>query len=97
MSKRTPLYDLHLEHGAKMVDFAGWEMPIQYPTGIMAEHHQCRNKAAIFDVSHMGQVILRGADVGQKLEVLCPQAYATLKEGKARYGFFTNEAGRDHG
>lgn len=93
MSKRTPLYDLHLEHGAKMVDFAGWEMPIQYPNGIMTEHHQCRQKAAIFDVSHMGQVILKGEDIGRKLEALCPQAYATLKEGKARYGFFTNEAG----
>lgn len=91
--KRTPLYDLHLDLGGKMVDFAGWEMPVQYPLGIMGEHKQCREKAALFDVSHMGQVILRGQDVGQKLEALCPQAFATLKEGKARYGFFTNEAG----
>jgi aminomethyltransferase len=93
MTKRTPLYDLHIKNNAKMVDFAGWDMPIQYPTGIMTEHHQCRQKAAIFDVSHMGQVVLTGADVGAKLETLCPQAYATLKEGKARYGFFTNEQG----
>ncbi|MFW8594088.1 glycine cleavage system aminomethyltransferase GcvT [Cribrihabitans neustonicus] len=91
--KRTPLYDLHVELGGKMVDFAGWEMPVQYPMGIMGEHKQCREKAALFDVSHMGQVILRGDNVGEKLEALCPQAYATLKEGKARYGFFTNEAG----
>ncbi|WP_171101525.1 glycine cleavage system aminomethyltransferase GcvT [Ruegeria sp. HKCCD7255] len=91
--KRTPLYDLHVELGGKMVDFAGWEMPVQYPAGIMAEHNQCREKAALFDVSHMGQVILCGDAVGEKLETLCPQAYATLKEGKARYGFFTNANG----
>jgi len=91
--KRTPLFDLHVELGGKMVDFAGWEMPVQYPMGIMGEHKQCREKAALFDVSHMGQVILRGENVGEKLETLCPQAYATLKEGKARYGFFTNEDG----
>ena len=91
--KRTPLYDLHVELGGTMVDFAGWEMPVKFPLGIMGEHNQCREKAALFDVSHMGQVILRGENVGEKLEALCPQAYATLKEGKARYGFFTNEDG----
>lgn len=91
--KRTPLYDLHVELGGKMVDFAGWEMPVQYPLGIMGEHKHCRTKAALFDVSHMGQVILRGDNVGEKLESLCPQAFSTLKEGKARYGFFTNESG----
>ncbi|WP_170588502.1 glycine cleavage system aminomethyltransferase GcvT [Ruegeria arenilitoris] len=91
--KRTPLYDLHVELGGKLVDFAGWEMPVQYPLGIMGEHKQCREKAALFDVSHMGQVILRGENVGEKLEALCPQAFATLPEGKARYGFFTNEDG----
>ncbi|MBY6083002.1 glycine cleavage system aminomethyltransferase GcvT [Ruegeria arenilitoris] len=92
-TKRTPLYDLHVELGGKLVDFAGWEMPVQYPLGIMGEHKQCREKAALFDVSHMGQVILRGKNVGEKLEALCPQAFATLPEGKARYGFFTNADG----
>ncbi|WP_170444178.1 glycine cleavage system aminomethyltransferase GcvT [Ruegeria arenilitoris] len=91
--KRTPLYDLHVELGGKLVDFAGWEMPVQYPLGIMGEHKQCREKAALFDVSHMGQVILRGENMGEKLEALCPQAFATLPEGKARYGFFTNADG----
>ncbi|MGC3939652.1 glycine cleavage system aminomethyltransferase GcvT [Roseobacter sp. EG26] len=91
--KRTPLYDLHVELGGKMVDFAGWEMPVQFPLGIMGEHKHCREKAALFDVSHMGQVILRGENVGEKLESICPQAYASLKEGKARYGFFTNSDG----
>lgn len=91
--KRTPLYDLHVELGGKMVDFAGWEMPVQYPMGIMGEHKQCREKAALFDVSHMGQVILRGEDIGAKLEKLCPQVFSTLPAGKARYGFFTNAQG----
>lgn len=91
--KRTPLYDLHVELGGKIVDFAGWDMPVQYPLGIMGEHKQCREKAALFDVSHMGQVILKGDNIGEKLETLCPQAFSTLKEGKARYGFFTNDAG----
>ncbi len=90
---RTPLHMLHVELGGKLVDFAGWEMPVQYPMGIMGEHKQCREKAAVFDVSHMGQVMLRGENVGEKLEALCPQAYATLKPGKARYGFFTNMDG----
>ncbi|MDS9951021.1 MAG: glycine cleavage system aminomethyltransferase GcvT, partial [Planktomarina sp.] len=72
--KRTPLYDLHVELGGKMVDFAGWEMPLQYATGIMAEHTQCRTQAALFDVSHMGQVILTGGDVALKLESLVPAA-----------------------
>lgn len=91
--RRTPLYDLHVELGGKMVDFAGWDMPVQYPLGIMGEHNQCREKAAIFDVSHMAQVELRGEGAAEKLEALCPQAFTTLKEGKARYGFFTNENG----
>lgn len=91
--KRTPLYDLHVKLGGKMVDFAGWEMPVNYPMGIMGEHKHCREKAALFDVSHMGQVILRGENVGEKLEALCPQAFSTLKTGKARYGFFTNSDG----
>ena len=57
--KRTPLYDLHVALGGKMVPFAGWEMPVQYPMGVMGEHLQTRGKAGLFDVSHMGQVILR--------------------------------------
>jgi aminomethyltransferase len=93
LPKRTPLYDLHVELGGKMVDFAGWEMPVQYPMGIMGEHKQCRTKAALFDVSHMGQVTLRGENAALKLEALVPSALAKLPEGKARYTFFTNEGG----
>lgn len=91
--KRTPLYDLHVELGGKMVDFAGWEMPVQYPMGIMGEHAQCREKAALFDVSHMGQVLIKGDGALQALEALVPAALASLPEGKARYTFFTNDDG----
>ncbi len=91
--RRTPLYGLHVGLGGRMVDFAGWELPAHYPTGIISEHRHCRNYAALFDVSHMGQVILTGADAAAKLEALTPAALTTLPEGKARYTFFTDEAG----
>lgn len=90
---RTPLYELHVELGGKMVDFAGWEMPVQYPMGIMGEHTHCRTKAALFDVSHMGQVTLRGEGAAEKLESIAPSAFTTLPVGKARYTFFTNDDG----
>jgi aminomethyltransferase len=69
---KTPLHALHLELGAKMVPFADYEMPVSYPAGILAEHAQCRNSAALFDVSHMGQVRLIGADAAAALESLVP-------------------------
>ncbi|MGB0748153.1 MAG: glycine cleavage system aminomethyltransferase GcvT, partial [Magnetospiraceae bacterium] len=92
-TKRTPLYDLHLSLGAKMVPFAGWEMPIQYGGGIIAEHTQSRTKAALFDVSHMGQVILSGAGVHRAMEALVPSVIDGLPLGKARYTVLTNETG----
>ena len=92
-AKHTPLYDLHCELGGKMVNFAGWEMPVQYPMGIMGEHNICRTKAALFDVSHMGQVILRGHNVAQKLEALVPSALIELPVGRARYTVLTNANG----
>ena len=91
--RRTPLYDLHVELGGKIVDFAGWEMPVQYPMGIMGEHKQCREKAAVFDVSHMGQVELRGENATEQLEKLVPASIVPLAENKARYTFFTNADG----
>ncbi len=91
--RRTPLYDLHVGLGGKMVDFAGWEMPVQYPMGIMGEHAQCREQAALFDVSHMGQVELRGEAAAKALEALVPSNIDGLKEGKARYTVFTNAEG----
>lgn len=91
--RRTPLYDLHVELGGKMVDFAGWEMPVQYPMGIMGEHNHCRTAAALFDVSHMAQVLIKGEGALAALENLVPAALSALPEGKARYTFFTNPDG----
>jgi len=93
---KTPFYDMHLKNGAKMVPFAGYDMPVQYPLGVMKEHQHTRTKAGLFDVSHMGQVILRGADytsTARALEKLIPMDVQGLAEGRQRYGFFTNDAG----
>lgn len=91
--KQTCLFDLHVELGAKMVPFAGYDMPVQYGLGVMKEHLWTRDHAGLFDVSHMGQVILRGAGVAEAFEALVPQAVQTVKEGRQRYGFFTNDQG----
>ena len=91
--QRTPLYELHLELGAKMVPFAGYSMPVNYPGGIIAEHRQCRESAALFDVSHMGQLRLTGADAAAALETLVPVDVIDLPVGKQRYALFTNAAG----
>ena len=90
---RTVLYDLHVELGAKMVPFAGYEMPVQYPMGVLKEHLHCRAEAGLFDVSHMGQVLLRGPDVARALETLVPVDIAGLAEGRQRYALFTNPEG----
>ena len=89
----TPLHALHVELGAKMVPFAGYAMPVQYPAGILAEHRHCRYEAALFDVSHMGQLQLRGDDAAAALESLVPQDIIDLPVGKQRYAFFTNTQG----
>ncbi len=95
---RTPLDLLHARLGARMVPFAGYSMPVQYPTGVLKEHLHCRAAAGLFDVSHMGQVVLRPrtgvvADAARALERLVPVDVLGLAEGRQRYGFFTNEAG----
>ena len=93
---KTPLFDLHESLGAKMVPFAGYSMPVQYPLGVMKEHTHTREKAGLFDVSHMGQVIVKGDDYQQAalaLEKLIPVDILGLKESRQRYGFFTNETG----
>lgn len=90
---RTPLYDLHLELGARMVPFAGYEMPVQYPTGILKEHNHTRTQAGLFDVSHMGQVRLSGAQAAQALESLVPVDVIGLGVNCQRYALFTNEQG----
>jgi aminomethyltransferase len=96
--KRTGLYDLHLSLGAKMVPFASYEMPVQYPMGVLKEHLHTRAHAGLFDVSHMGQVILRPAsgnveDAARALEALVPVDLLGLKAGRQRYALFTNHNG----
>ena len=90
---QTPLHELHVRLGARMVPFAGYAMPVQYPSGLMAEHKQCRDSAALFDVSHMGQLRLVGADAAAALETLVPMDVRGLGAGKQRYAFFTNASG----
>jgi aminomethyltransferase len=91
--QRTPLYALHRSLGAKLVPFAGYEMPVQYPSGILAEHLHTRSQAGLFDVSHMGQVRLRGAGAAAALETLCPGDIQALGALRQRYTLFTNERG----
>ncbi|MGR3762007.1 glycine cleavage system aminomethyltransferase GcvT [Roseobacteraceae bacterium NS-SX3] len=94
--KKTPLFALHEELGGKMVPFAGYAMPVQYPMGIMGEHKHTREKAGLFDVSHMGQVILSAGSyeaVAGAFEALVPMDVLGLKEGRQRYGLFTNAEG----
>jgi len=90
---RTPLHALHQSLGAKLTAFAGYEMPVQYPAGIIAEHLHTRAKASLFDVSHMGQVVLAGADIAGQFERLVPADIAGLHSGRVRYTVFTNECG----
>jgi aminomethyltransferase len=94
--KKTPLHTLHVSLDAKMVPFAGYEMPVQYPMGVMKEHLHTRDRAGLFDVSHMGQVLLSGPSweaVATGFEALVPQDVLGLADGRQRYGFFTNAAG----
>jgi aminomethyltransferase len=96
--KRTPLHDLHVALGAKMVPFAGYEMPVQYTAGVLKEHLHARKSAGLFDVSHMGQIVLRarsGApeDAALALERAVPQDILAIPQGRQRYAQFTNAAG----
>jgi aminomethyltransferase len=93
MSLTTPLDALHRRLGARMVEFAGYTMPVQYPAGIMAEHLACRAGAGLFDVSHMGQATLAGPKAAAYLETLMPGDFAGLKQGRQRYSFFTTANG----
>ena len=89
----TPLDTLHRELGGRMVDFAGWAMPVQYPSGIIKEHAQARERAALFDVSHMGQVTVEGPGAAAAIERLVPADIQSLAPGRARYTQLTNAAG----
>ena len=90
---KTPLHALHIELGARMVPFAGYDMPVQYPLGVMKEHQHTREQAGLFDVSHMGQIRLIGADAAKALEALVPVDIIDLPVGMQRYAMFTNEQG----
>ena len=89
----TPLNALHIELGARMVPFAGYSMPVQYPVGLMAEHHHTRKAAGLFDVSHMGQLRLVGPDAAAAFETLIPVDVIDLPVGKQRYGLLLNDEG----
>ncbi|MGX5725356.1 glycine cleavage system aminomethyltransferase GcvT [Metapseudomonas otitidis] len=90
---KTPLHALHFELGAKMVPFAGYDMPVQYPLGVLKEHLHTREQAGLFDVSHMGQIRLRGNHAGQALETLVPVDIIDLPVGLQRYAVFTDANG----
>jgi aminomethyltransferase len=96
--KRTPLHALHVAAGGKMVPFAGYDMPVQYPAGVLREHLHTRNAAGLFDVSHMGQIVLRAKsgkpeDAALALERLVPQDMLSIPAGRQRYAQFTSESG----
>lgn len=90
---KTPLHDLHVQLGARMVPFAGYSMPVQYPDGLIAEHKHTRASAGLFDVSHMGQLRLIGPDAAKALETLMPVDVLSLGKDKQRYGLLLNEEG----
>ena len=92
MLQRTPLHDWHLAHGGRMVDFAGWDMPVQYAS-IVEEHQAVRTAAGVFDISHMGRLWLKGPDALKLVQRIYTNNAATLKEGQVRYGLICNESG----
>ena len=95
-NQKTPLHALHVELGARMAPFAGYDMPIHYPSGVLAEHLHTRKFAGLFDVSHMGQALIEGADhatVAAFLETLCPADLLNLAPGRQRYTQLLNDDG----
>jgi len=92
-TRHTPLYSLHLELGARLVTFAGYEMPVQFPSGIKAEHEHTRASAGLFDISHMGQIRIEGDDVAARLETLVPGDIKSLSPFQQRYSLLTNREG----
>jgi aminomethyltransferase len=92
MAHRTPLYDWHVAHGARLVDFAGWDMPVQY-TSITEEHTAVRTAAGLFDISHMGRLSFAGPDSLALIQQVYTNNAATLKDGQVRYGLICNEQG----
>jgi len=93
MLKQTPLYSLHLELGAKMVPFAGYQMPVHYAHGTLHEHLHCRHHAGFFDISHMGQCLILGDAAAEELELLTPGNITGLKPGEQKYAVLTTNEG----
>src|ERR1700675_4523873 len=90
--RQTPLHDRHVALGARMVPFAGWEMPVQYE-GVLAEHRAVRTDAGVFDVSHMGEIEVEGPQASELLQRMLSNDLARLAPGKAQYTLLTNETG----
>ncbi len=93
MAQRTPLYDKHVKYGGVMVDFAGFELPVRYPQGIIAEHKTVRNGVGMFDVSHMGEIIFRGKGAVGALEHILTNKFADMYYGQVRYSLMLNNEG----
>ena len=90
---KTPLFDLHQENGGKIVPFAGYAMPVNYAAGIIKEHQHTREQAGLFDVSHMGQILVKGENIAELLETVMPIDIVGMKPGKQKYGLFLNDTG----
>ena len=91
--KQTPLNAVHRRMGGRMVDFGGWEMPLQYPSGTIEEHHATRTRAGLFDVSHMGEIEVRGPQAIPFINRLCSNDVAKLADGQAHYSALTTHEG----
>src|SRR5438132_5802426 len=92
MGLRTAFYDWHVQHGGRMVDFAGWDMPVQYTT-IIDEHTAVRSGAGLFDISHMGRLSFSGADALALIQKIYTNNAAAMKDWQVRYGLVCNDAG----
>ena len=90
---KSPLEEFHKREKARMVNFSGWEMPVSYPNGIINEHIQTRESAGIFDISHMGQIVIKGPDSIKLLEEITPTHVGAMKPGKVKYSFFLQNDG----
>ena len=91
--KRTPLHQWHVDAGGRMVDFAGWELPVFYPAGALDEHHATRASVGLFDIDHMGQVEVHGPDAVAVVDRLVSSSMAGLAVGSAQYGLLCTEEG----
>lgn len=93
MEKKTPLYQTHVDMGGKIVEFGGFLMPVQYPTGVIAEHMAVREKAGLFDVSHMGELRLKGPDAVANVQKIITADISNMKDGEIKYSMFCNDNG----